>query len=147
MNEKPELRWSDIWVLVSMYFSAQDKASEIQNIIRSADAINHAIITFEELSSALVRLTDNNLIEKEPNSLKFLCTPKSINIFKPITQKNSLMLKVWDAVEKVLNVEPWNPKDPIPNSSNDLIYPKFSMQKYTLELNKYLSDIRGKKST
>ena len=139
METTSRLRWSDIWVLVSIYFNKKNNASDILDIIRSADAINHAIVTFEELSSALVRLNNANLITSKPNTLIFSCTEKANEIINPISLNNSLLLKIWDEIEYVLNVEPWNPKSPMPEPENNLVHTGLNRKIYDEELKKYSS--------
>ena len=145
MKIKPKIRWSDVWVLVSAYYSSITGMNSIKNIIGAADAINHAIINYEELSSALVRLSEHGLITVNTATWQIECTEKGNNLVKLATENNSLALKVWEEVEKNLNVEPWIPPEPIPHPENNLVYSGFTKEIYASEVNQYLEAMGQKK--
>lgn len=138
MNKHPKMRWSDIWVLVSAYYASLSGGNSISKIIGAADAINHAIINYEELSSALVRLSDHGLITVNANPWRIMCTEKGNEIVRLIAEKNSLALKVWENVEAYLNVEPWTPPEPIPHPENNLEFPGFTKDIYNSAVAEYL---------
>lgn len=141
MNDTSKLRWSDIWLLVSIYLASLKNQHQLKNIIGAADAINHAIINFEELSSGLMRLSNHSLIQVSNNSWNCVCTNKAIEIIEPIAKKNSLSFHIWKEVEKVLDVKPWLPNEPLPHPENSLLYPGFTKKIYNKEVSAYLQKI------
>lgn len=56
-----ELCWSDVWVLHSTLHCAKEGAAELSNVIAMADFMNHAIVTWEELNGAILRLRARGL--------------------------------------------------------------------------------------
>lgn len=57
-----QLLWSDVWVLYAMVLVAGDGRAELSSVIAAADMINHAIVTWDELNGALVRLRQHRLV-------------------------------------------------------------------------------------
>lgn len=52
------LNWADIWVLQSIHVASSSGCTpRMSDIIAMADAINHAIVTFEEFNNAVYKLT------------------------------------------------------------------------------------------
>ena len=141
MNDKHKLRWSDIWLLISIYLASLKNEHQLKNIIGAADAINHAVINFEELSSGLVRLSEHGLITVNSNLWNCACTNQAIQIIEPIAKKNSLSFSLWKEAEKVLDVEPWVPKESLPHPENSLLYPGFTKEIYNKEVSAYLKRI------
>jgi len=145
MNSVTKLRWSDVWLLVALYFCSLRNQSRLSDAIAAADAMNHAVINFEELSSALVRLEQHGLITVEPGSWITKCTDLAIDLVSPIAAQNSLALRVWQETEKKLGVSPWIPREPLPHPENSLRYPSFTNEDYEKEVAEYLKDMRVKK--
>jgi hypothetical protein len=144
MNAPHELRWSDIWFLVSLYFCSLREQGCLRDVIAAADAINHSVMNFEEISSALVRLEEHGLISVHANPWRASCTPKGNAIVEPIAKQNSLARRVWQEVEKKLNVQPWVPKEPLPHPANSLRYPGFTNEDHEKEVAAYLKAMRAK---
>jgi len=141
MNDTYKLRWSDIWLLISIYLASLKNEHQLKNIIGAADAINHAIINFEEFSSGLMRLSKHGLINVDSNLWHCGCTDKAIQIIEPIAKKNSLSFYLLKEVEKVLHVEPWVPKESLPHPENSLLYPGFTKEIYNKEVSAYVQRI------
>lgn len=56
---------SDAWVLLAIILSGRERGADIADIISTADYINHAILCYEELDGALMRLTLGDYIFEE----------------------------------------------------------------------------------
>lgn len=145
MNTEYTLRWSDVWLLVALYFCGFRNQERLKNAIAAADAMNHAVINFEELSSALVRLEQHGLISVDPDDWRVKCTDAAHDLVSPIAAQNSLALRVWQETEKKLGVSPWIPKEPLPHPDNRLRYPGFTQEIYQKEVAEYLEDMRRKR--
>ena len=138
------LRWSDIWFLVSLYYCSLRGQSKLRDVIAAADAINHAVMNFEELSSALVRLEEHGLIEVEGNPWRVKCTQKGHDCVEPAARENSLAFRVRKAVEQTLHVHGWIPKEPIPHPEHSLHYKGFTKDDYDKEVAEYLEAMHTK---
>ena len=53
---------SDAWILLAIILSGGDRGADIADLISTADYINHAILCYEELDGALMRLILGNYI-------------------------------------------------------------------------------------
>jgi hypothetical protein len=141
MNNTNPLRWSDIWFLVSLYIYSQRQQEQFKNIIATADMLNHAIMNYEEFSSALVRLTEHNLIKIETAPWKARCTKNGIEVVEPVAKQNSVGFRIWREIENNLEVPHWNPKEPLPNPENSLRYPSFTEEDYKKIISEYLQNM------
>lgn len=65
------LSFTDALILQSIYHSEEKtKGTELRNIIAYADYVNHAILTFDELSNGLRNLSTLNLILQNKTTFK-----------------------------------------------------------------------------
>jgi len=130
-----------VWLLVALYYCGQRNQMRLKDAIAAADAINHAVMNYEELSSALVRLEKKGLIIVETVPWGAICTDAASKILYPIAARNSIALRVCQEAEKILGVQPWSPKEPLPHPENNHIYPEFSHEVYEKEVSEYLADM------
>lgn len=135
------LRWTDVWILVAAYISHEKSKYNVHNIIAVADTINHAVVNYEEISSAMVRLEEHGLVEVEKIPWRIICTEKAIKLIQPIANKNSLAYRIWKEVEEQLNVSSWVPSEPLPHPDNNLIYPDFTINEYEDEIKCYFLNL------
>ena len=56
---------SDAWVLLAIVYNHKAGGSDLQKIIATADGINHAVLTFEELGGGLTRLINAGLVVEQ----------------------------------------------------------------------------------
>ena len=62
-------QWSDGWLLLSIALTATDRPARLCEVIATADAINHAILTHAEVDQGIERLLAARLIVATPASL------------------------------------------------------------------------------
>ncbi|KAB7619364.1 hypothetical protein F3N43_13910 [Alkalilimnicola sp. S0819] len=55
--------WTDGWLLMAVFMAKQGEPAELHEIIAAADAMNHAIPTPSELSSAFTKLAQCEILE------------------------------------------------------------------------------------
>ena len=121
---KIEYQWSDIWLLQSIIFGGGEKGASLYDIIRTGDALNHAIFTNDELESGFARLTAGGLIiEKEK---MFFPTEKANEIYRKADKKGGSIYTIRKRLEKLLKATSYDPKLKYPNPNNNLTYPGFS---------------------
>ncbi|QDV50974.1 hypothetical protein [Gimesia fumaroli] len=62
--------WTDGWILMSVYAANQKTDGALSDIIGAADALNHAIPTEQELSTALTKLAQHGVITCNENQIR-----------------------------------------------------------------------------
>jgi hypothetical protein len=65
---------TDAWVFSSIAASDPDAANALVDVVRHADALNHAIPTEAEFAGAMGRLTAAGLVDADPNADRFWLT-------------------------------------------------------------------------
>lgn len=60
-----EWTWNDAWILMLLFLARQPDGTALKDIIGAADATNHAIPTPIELSQALSKLVQCELVSKK----------------------------------------------------------------------------------
>jgi len=60
-----EWTWNDGWILMSLFLTRQPEGTALKDIIGAADATNHAIPTPKELSRALSKFVQCELVSKK----------------------------------------------------------------------------------
>jgi hypothetical protein len=56
-------QWSDAWLLLAIAVAGKGKTARLSEVIGTADAINHAIMTHAELDLGVERLQATHLVE------------------------------------------------------------------------------------
>ena len=79
-------------------------------------------MTFEEVSSAMVRLSANGLARVDSNPWRARCTENGETVVAEAMRSENRSLNVWKNLEKRLDAELWDPKEPIPHPKNLLLY-------------------------
>jgi hypothetical protein len=135
--ENTNLTWADIWVLQSIYLAPSDDAMpELKDILGFADAVNHAVVTFEEINNALYRLGRKGLLNIEAE--KYILTDQAHELINNYSKQS--YLKQRESICKKLGVEGWS-KDYDPNVlETPSIF--ISRDEYENAVNSYQSELR-----
>ena len=56
--------WSDAWLLQAIALAARERRATLAEVIASADAVNHALPTSDELHGGLSRLTAGGFVHE-----------------------------------------------------------------------------------
>lgn len=56
-------RFADAWVLLAVTYASHDQPPDLLDVVAAADFINHAILTYEELSVSLAHLVHRGMIQ------------------------------------------------------------------------------------
>lgn len=72
MKKKVEyFNWSDAWVFTSLFiYDSNFRKINLVNILANGDALNHAILEFDELNSGLNKLIKSELIVINENQIR-----------------------------------------------------------------------------
>ncbi|MFZ5880911.1 MAG: hypothetical protein ACOY0R_16205 [Chloroflexota bacterium] len=98
---------SDAWVLLAIILSGKDRGADIADIISTADYINHAILCYEELDGALMRLTLGNYIFEE--NARFYPSRKITEQYGRNAAKGKLRIDTTlEDISKLIGAEAWS---------------------------------------
>jgi hypothetical protein len=90
---------SDAWIFISL--SPAETGTTLDSLIATADWINHAIPTQDEIEGAVNRLAQAGLLHMEADN--FFMTEQGIELYRAIMDKKGAILKHWMKMEKLLN--------------------------------------------
>jgi hypothetical protein len=112
-------RPSDSWLLWAIAVSSKEAPAPLSDVIFAADAVNHAIMTFEEFDSALAKLIAADAVSVTAGKLQL--TDRMNTLFKESFAKRRTLMDQWDAISEYLQVKEgdWSPqwKDPLWSNS------------------------------
>ncbi|ACM19350.1 hypothetical protein Geob_0988 [Geotalea daltonii FRC-32] len=90
MNESETYSW--------IFLSVPEKPASLQEVIATADGLNHAIPTHKELQTSLGWLIQQGLVCKVGK--KYSLTEEGIELRKNLTKKSKTLMKSWNMVAK-----------------------------------------------
>jgi hypothetical protein len=145
MNNEMQLRWSDAWLLLAVYYAKDRARACLSAIIAAADYINHAVMNYEELASGLIRLEHAGLITVASDLSRFTCLAKALGMIEPIVHRINTAHEVRREIEREINATPWNPKEPIPHPANNLTFPGLTKEIYKSAVDEYLKTMKSQR--
>jgi hypothetical protein len=96
--------WSDAWLLLAVNAAEREGAASLQAVIASADAIQHAIISPEELSGGVARLRAAGFLDVSPGRLSVTPAGRAL-LGRADRRTYSAALA---ALETLLEAAPWS---------------------------------------
>jgi len=100
--------WSDAWLLLAIGYSSEKGASSLARVIGAADAIQHAVLTWEEVDGGLFRLGKAGYVTVRGEKVGL--TQQGRAILERLREKT--VLKRQDELSIVLGAPPWTGHDP-----------------------------------
>jgi hypothetical protein len=98
---QPEYQPEDPWILLALFYSNPAEGSSLDSLIGTADYINHAIPTYEELFGALNRLQAAGLIKQAKE--RFAATPQGARLYrKAIRNSGRRILERLSNLDRIL---------------------------------------------
>ncbi len=91
---------SDAWIMLALLFNQQPDGASLRDLIAAADYINHAIVTYEELSGGLARLIRAGYVEKQAGHFRATATIRSF--YAQTARPRRALNADWKAVEHFL---------------------------------------------
>lgn len=128
-------RWTDAWLLLSIIYGSGARPATLQDIVAAGDGINHAIFNNEEIESGLYRLTYGKWVTESPSG--FVPRENTLAAYNAIRLKNLGPHDERKELEKMLDAEPWNPKEPLPHPDNCFRYSNFSSEELEKAIRQY----------
>src|SRR3982750_4276137 len=139
-----DLRWSDVWLLTSLWYASRKRPADLVDLLAVADLINHAVPNPEELQSGLVRLREAGLIEQEEGAFRFRCSSKAVGVIEPFASESKTLRQLWKELEARLGATQWTPGEPLPHPANDKEYPGFTTDTYAQAVEQYQRRMRSR---
>ena len=99
-----EYQWSDAWLLVATGLASQNGPISLEAIIAAADAVQHAIPTFDEVDGGLARLSVGDLLLL--NQVGFALTTHGEQLLAPT--RSGGWHQQQKAIEAALKARPWS---------------------------------------
>jgi hypothetical protein len=100
---EPSWRPEDSWVLLALLYNHRSEkvGSRLMDIVATADFIEHAIVSREELHGALNRLLAGGLIERKQD--RFRVTERALSLFNKVeASSRKFVHDHLDALERIL---------------------------------------------
>jgi hypothetical protein len=91
---------TDAWIMFSLLFGSAENGSTLRALIATADYINHAVPTYDELSGSLRHLVQAGYVIKRAD--RYCATPAIRSYYTQITRPRRSINKDWQAVERFL---------------------------------------------
>lgn len=104
----PQFVSSDSWILLAIGYCGQGNPVRLHEIIATADGINHAIPTADELDGALNRLLAADLIARQGDG--FAMAEAGATMFSRVSKPRKPVLDVWDDLDKLIACPCCGPK-------------------------------------
>ena len=94
---------SDPWIFLSIAYAAGGQLASLDQIIGTADGINHAIPNDDEIEEGFTHLLQSNLIRLRGRKLGL--TSSGIKLAKRCTRKSKYLLKQWTFLDELFKTE------------------------------------------
>jgi hypothetical protein len=133
-----ELEWSDARLLFALGRCSTTIPCALSSVIATADAIEHSVMNFEEVSSGMLRLEQHGLVVVDTAPLRLNCTDKARTLLNSAQDSHPDPLEACRALEKALGAKPWTPGEPLPHPDNSQRHPALTEEDYRREVSAYL---------
>jgi hypothetical protein len=102
-------RWSDAWLLLAIGYSNEKGESSLARVIGVADAIQHAVLTWEEVDGGLFRLGKAGYVTVLDGKVGL--TQQGRTIFEGLQEK--AVLDRQDELALAIGAPSWTAHDPV----------------------------------
>jgi len=100
-------QWSDAWLFLAIGFAASQRPASLGDVITTADGIQHAVITRDELNGGIGRLERAGYITYTQDGLAV--TTLGRTLFLESARAGATHRKRQAAIERALSAVPWSP--------------------------------------
>lgn len=102
-----EYLWSDAWLLQAIALATHRGPATLAQIIAAADAVNHALPTFDELHGGFVRLTAGGFVTEAEERFTITQVVPAATL---TSIRNSGLQAGRGVASKLLRAEEWTPE-------------------------------------
>jgi hypothetical protein len=100
--------WSDAWLLLAVGCRLGAEPVSLPELIATADGIQHAVPTFDEVDGALARLTAAGLVTVHERAIRLTAAGKDL-----LSRTSADRKPIWrwqEALQRELPAAPWSPE-------------------------------------
>jgi hypothetical protein len=108
MTSDSRFWWSDAWLFLAVGYSSEKGASSLARVIGAADAIQHAVLTWEEVDGGLFRLGKAGYVAVRDGKVGL--TDQGRTILEALREKT--VLKRQDELSIAIGAPTWTGHDP-----------------------------------
>ena len=132
--------WSDAWLLQAILYASREGPAPLPMVIGAADFINHAILTCEELSGGLARLSLEGLVAVSPAGFGTACSGRALR-FLHARENRKYARDLGHDIERWLGTAPYRERRE-PVQSDLLRYPGLTREVCDAAVAGYRAGIR-----
>ena len=130
---------SDAWVLLAIVYNHKAGGSDLQKIIATADGINHAVLTFEELGGGLTRLINAGLVVEQDH--RYLVTAPVLAAYAKTHSTRGPVQRDLKNMVKFLDAYHGQEQQKILGSSSER--PHITQDSYERAIKSYIGESQG----
>jgi hypothetical protein len=92
---------TDAWVMLSLLLGQVETGLTLRDLIATADYVNHAVLTYDELADSLQHLRQAGYVVKQAD--RYCATSVIRSYYTQVTRPRRSLDKDWQAVEHFLH--------------------------------------------
>ena len=131
--------WSDAWLLQAIALAARERRATLAQVIASADAVNHALPTSDELHGGLSRLTAGGFVHEIEDRF-------DLTNLVPAEIRSIILESGWQegrqAAAELLGAEEWTPRKNVRDPRNQVVYPGLTIGRIRAAEREYRRQLR-----
>lgn len=124
-SSNKRFQWTDCWLLQAIVIADKGHGASYRDVVATADGLNHALLTAEEMESGLARLAVAGLVSH--GDARFFATAKARETYATADDGGNVF-HTRENLEKLLGAESWRADLPYPNPANTLTYTGYSRE-------------------
>jgi hypothetical protein len=132
--------WSDAWLLQAIALASQRGPATLARIIAAADAVNHALLTFDELHGGFVRLTAGGFVSETEEHFTITQLVPSATLS---SIRNGGLMAGRRIASKFLGAEEWAPERSVRDPRNQVVYEGLTDERIHAAEREYRRSVRN----
>jgi hypothetical protein len=131
--------WSDAWLLQAIALAARERRATLAEVIASADAVNHALPTSDELHGGLSRLTAGGFVHEIEDRF-------DLTNLVPAEIRSRIVESGWQesrqTATELLGAEEWTSLNNVRDPRNQIEYPGLTIDRLRAAEREYRRQVR-----
>jgi hypothetical protein len=131
--------WSDAWLLQAIALAARERRATLAEVIASADAVNHALPTSDELHGGLSRLTAGGFVHEIEDRF-------DLTNLVPAEIRSRIVESGWregrQTATELLGAEEWTSQNNVGDPRNQIEYPGLTIDRLRAAEREYRRQVR-----
>ena len=131
--------WSDAWLLQAIALAARERRATLAQVIASADAVNHALPTSDELHGGLSRLTAGGFVHEIEDRF-------DLTNLVPAEIRSRILESGWQkgrqTAAELLGAEEWTSEKNVGDPRNQVVYAGLTIDRIRAAEREYRRQVR-----